>query len=188
MHRIRIIEVQVLYLRTTSLLDWCWKSKESYETSSLFFACSLSWHWAMTCHVGSSGLLAYYNFCGFPLGVIRILDQTRPLLIVLEHASGSWLASAQDSYQWITGVVSSNYIFAWWMLTVPGILFEEIVFSVSDASGSRFWSLSGSLQAAFWPLGPAKMAPSVAQERPRNGQERPRGLQEAPSSLSLMIF
>ena len=48
----------------------------------------------------------------FPLGVIRILVKTPPLLIVLEHASGSWLASAQDSYHRSTGFVSSNNIFA----------------------------------------------------------------------------
>ena len=51
------------------------------------------------------------NAC-FPLGVIRILDKTLPLLIVLEHASGSWLASAQDSYHRSTGFSSSNNIFA----------------------------------------------------------------------------
>ena len=45
-----------------------------------------------------------------PLGVIRILDQTRPLLLVLEHAGGSWLASAEDSYHGSTGFLSSNYI------------------------------------------------------------------------------
>ena len=45
-----------------------------------------------------------------PLGVIRIPDKTRPLLIVLEHASGSWLASAQDSYHRSTGFAPSNYI------------------------------------------------------------------------------
>ena len=47
-----------------------------------------------------------------PLGVIRIPDQTRLLLVVLEYASGSWLASAQDSHHRSTGFVSSNYILA----------------------------------------------------------------------------
>ena len=42
--------------------------------------------------------VTFHNFFDIPLGVIRILDQTRPLLIVLEHASGSWLASAEESY------------------------------------------------------------------------------------------
>ena len=37
------------------------------------------------------------NFYDFPLGVIRILGQTRPLLIVSEHARAFWLASAEDS-------------------------------------------------------------------------------------------
>ena len=34
---------------------------------------------------------------GFPVGVIRFPVQTRPLLIVSEHARGFWLASAEDS-------------------------------------------------------------------------------------------
>ena len=46
-----------------------------------------------------------------PLGVSRLPDKTRPLLIVSEHASGSWLASAQDSYHRSTGFAPSNYIF-----------------------------------------------------------------------------
>ena len=99
MQRIRIIQVQVLHHRTTSWHDWCWKSKESYETSYLFFVGSLSWHWAMTCHIGSQWLVIYHNFFGFLLGVSRILDQTRPLLIVLEHGSPYSLASAEDSCQ-----------------------------------------------------------------------------------------
>ena len=53
----------------------------------------------MTCHIGSQWLVIYHNFFGFPLGVSRILDQTRPLLIVLEHGSPYSLASAEDSCQ-----------------------------------------------------------------------------------------
>ena len=49
---------------------------------------------------------------GFPLGVIRFLDQARPLLIVLEFASGSWLASAEDSHHGSTGFAYPNDIFA----------------------------------------------------------------------------
>ena len=40
-----------------------------------------------------------------PWGVIRFLGQTRPLLVRSEHASVSWLASAEDSSCW------SNIIF-----------------------------------------------------------------------------
>ena len=46
-------------------------------------------------------------------------------------------------------VASSNYIFAWLMLQVPGILFEEFVFWAPDASGSRFSSLLGSFRRHF---------------------------------------
>ena len=53
----------------------------------------------MTCHIGSQWLVIYHNFFGFLLGVSRILDQTRPLLIVLEHGSPYSLASAEDSCQ-----------------------------------------------------------------------------------------
>ena len=80
-------------------------------------------------------------FLDIPLGVIRILGQTRPLLLVLEHAGGSWLASAEDSYHGSTGFLASNYINAWSMLQVQGISIEEIVFEVPDASGSPYWTL-----------------------------------------------
>ena len=53
----------------------------------------------MACQSGSQGLVAFHNFFHIPLGVSRNLVRTRPLLIVLEHASGSWLASAQDLYR-----------------------------------------------------------------------------------------
>ena len=55
--------------------------------------------------------VTFHIFLDIPLGVIRILDQTRPLLIVFEHASGSWLASAEDLHHRSTGFVSANYIF-----------------------------------------------------------------------------
>ena len=63
-----------------------------------------------------------------PLGVSRIADQTRPLLIVSEHASGSWLASAQDSYHRSTGFAPSNYIFGWSMLKIKGIVWDVLAF------------------------------------------------------------
>ena len=50
-------------------------------------------------------------FLDIPLGVIRIFDQIHLLLLVLEHASGSWLASAEDSYHRSTGFAALNYIF-----------------------------------------------------------------------------
>ena len=75
-----------------------------------------------------SVLVHLYNFMYIPLGVIRIPDQTRSSLLVLEHASGSWLASAEDSYHRSTGFLSSHYINACSMSQVQGILFEEIVF------------------------------------------------------------
>ena len=90
-----------------------------------------SWKW-------SGNLLLFFDI---PLGVIRILGQTRPLLLGLEQAGGSWLASAEVSYHGSTGFLSSNYIHARSMLQVPGILFEEIVFEAPDASGSPFWTL-----------------------------------------------
>ena len=63
-----------------------------------------------------------------PLGVSRIADQTRPLLIVSEHASGSWLASAEDSYHGNTGFLSSKYILAWSMLEITGIVWDVLTF------------------------------------------------------------
>ena len=132
--------------------------------------------------------VTFHNFFDIPLGVIRILDQTRPLLIVLEHASGSWLASAEDSYHRSTGFVSSNYIYAWLMFQVQGILFEEIVFWAPDASGSPFWTLWGSLQAASWPLASAKMPSRLIQERPRNVQERARGTTSTTSTIYIYMY
>ena len=61
----------------------------------------------MTCHIGSQWLVIYYNFFGFLLGVSRILDQTRPLLIVLEHGSPYSIASAEDACQPIASRTTS---------------------------------------------------------------------------------
>ena len=88
-----------------------------------------------------------------PLGVSRIADQTRPLLIVSEHASGSWLASAEDSYHGNTGFVSSKYIFAWSMLEITGIVWDVLTFLATlfiMTLHNHIWHcMSGSWNAMF---------------------------------------
>ena len=92
-------------------------------------------------------------FLDIPLGVIRILDQTRPLLLVLEHASGSWLASAEDSYHGSTGFVSSKYILAWSMLEITGIVWDVLTFLATlfiMTLHNHIWhGMSGSWNARF---------------------------------------
>ena len=88
-----------------------------------------------------------------PLGVSRIADQTRPLLIVSEHASGSWLASAEDSYHGNTGFLSSKYISAWSMLEITGIVWDVLTFLASwfiMTMHNHIWHcMSGSCNSRF---------------------------------------
>ena len=122
-------------------------------------------------------------FLDIPLGVIRILGQTRPLLLILEHAGGSWLASAEDSYHGSTGFVSSNYIYAWSLLQVQGISFEEIVFEVPDASGSPFWTLWAPFRRHFVHLHRPRCPPDCS----KSSQQMSKSAQEASSQCQFPL-
>ena len=75
--------------------------------------------------------------------MVRILDQTRPLLIVLEHARGCWLASAEDSHHGRTGFCIIEAYFV--RLAVCSL--GSSIFSLRSDEKSRFSNF------CFWSVG-----------------------------------
>ena len=99
---------------------WYWKVKVSYRTSSLFlsllnclFDGSQQRIFKDSSCASQKSYFCFSEYFVFALGVFRILDPTRLLLIVLEHASGSWVASAEDSAHRSIETMQSNSGLSW---------------------------------------------------------------------------
>ena len=132
-----------------------------------------SWKW-------SGNLLLFLDI---PLGVIRILDQTRPLLLVLEHASASWLASAEDSYHGSKVLYPRTTSILDRCCKSKGYFLKKSCFLAPDAFGSSFWSLWGSCHGHFGHLHRPRCLPDCSQ----SAQHMSMSVQEASCQCQLNI-